>query len=105
MTTTTTLSATAQRIIDQAQAACAGTTEAALAELCVSAVHESPRTIVLQGNLLIVQTGTGILYTDNPYIWQAVDGLKNQGYTLTSVQLAGQGSQGNPHDWYIVMSK
>ena len=41
----------------------------------------------------------------NIYLWQAVDQFKAQGYTLTSVMLGGQGSQGNPHQFFVVMSK
>lgn len=47
--------------------------------------------------LLIVQQGSGG-YTDNSYIWQAVDRFKAQGHTLNSAVLGGQGSQGNPHE-------
>ena len=102
--TTTTNTATTQQIIDEAHAACTQVTQAdVLAPLCITVVHESPTTIVLTGDLLIVQFGGG--YGDNPIIWQAVDKFKAQGYTLNSAVLTGQGSQGNPHSWYIVMSK
>ncbi len=60
-------------------------------------------TVVLKGELLIVQTGSGFI--DNPFIWQAVDEFKTQGYAVDSVILSGQGSQGNPHDVYVVMSR
>ena len=77
-------------------------TPAVLAELCVSIVYESPTTIVLNGELLIVQTGG---YTDNPFFWQAVDGFKAQGFTIDTVAVTGQGSRGNPHELFVVMSK
>jgi hypothetical protein len=92
----------AQQIIDNARAACAGVTPSVLAELCVSVVYESPTTLVLNGDMLIVQTGG---YTQNPFFWQAVDGFKAQGYTIDSVLLSGQGSQGNPHEFSVVMSR
>jgi len=102
--TTTTLTATTQRIIDEVHAACTQVTQAeVLNPICVTVVYESPTTLVLVGDLLVVQFGGG--YGGNPFIWQAVDGFKAQGYTLNSVLLSGQGSQGNPHEWYIVMSK
>jgi hypothetical protein len=104
-TTMTPTTGATQQVIDRAQTDCSLVTSVALASMCVSVLHESSRTIVLQGDLLIVNAVGSGGYTDNPFIWQAVDGLKNQGYTLHSVQLAGQGTQGNPHEWYIVMSK
>jgi hypothetical protein len=103
-TTTTTLTATTQQIIDEVYAACTQVTQAeVLNPTCVTVVYESPTTLVLAGDLLVVQFGGG--YGGNPFIWQAVDGFKAQGYTLHSVLLSGQGSQGNPHEWFIVMSK
>jgi hypothetical protein len=67
-------------------------------------VHESSATVVLTGEVLIANLGGGG-YVENPYIWEAVDKFKPRGYTLNSVLLAGQGIQGNPHSWYIVMSR
>lgn len=64
-------------------------------------VHESSATLVLSGDLLIVQLGGG--YVDSRFIWQAVDEFKPQGHTLNSV--LGEGTQANPHQWYIVISK
>jgi hypothetical protein len=102
--TNTTLTATTQQIIDEAHAACTQVTQAeVLNPICVTVVYESPTTLVLVGDLLVVQFGGG--YGGNPFIWQAVDGFKAQGYTLHSVLLSGQGTQVNPHEWYIVMSK
>ncbi len=100
-TTTTT-----QQIISEVQSACDETTSLAeLVSLCVFAVHESPITLVLQGNLLLLPTEVGGAIIDNTFIWQAVDRFKAQGYTLNSVLLSGEGTRGNPHTWYIVMSK
>jgi hypothetical protein len=104
-TTTTSeipLSTPAQQIIADAQTACSRETGSIAPILCVSVIHESPNTVVLYGQLLVFEGGG---YADNPFIWRAVDGFRGQGYTLTSAQLSGQGSQGNPHSWYIVMSK
>jgi hypothetical protein len=52
---------------------------------------------------LVAAVGGG--YAANPAIWNAVDGFKALGYSITSIQLSGQGNQGDPHNWYIVMSK
>ena len=41
----------------------------------------------------------------NIYLWQAVDKFKEQGYTVTSIMLSGQGTQGNPHQFFVVLSK
>jgi hypothetical protein len=107
MSTTTTseipLTAPAQQIIADAQTACSREVGTGAPSLCVSVVHESPNTVVLYGQLLVFEGTTG--YVDNPFIWRAVDGFRGQGYTLTSTVLSGQGSQGNPHSWYIVLSK
>jgi hypothetical protein len=102
---TGTASPTAAGIIEAVQAECAKLTPEAesLSILCVSMLYESDRTIVLKGNLLIIQSGMG--YIDNPFIWQAVDEFKVQGYVVDSVLLGGQGSRGNPHQYYIAMSK
>jgi hypothetical protein len=70
--------------------------------LCVSAVYASPKTVLVTGHLIIETTDGN---QQNPFIWLAVDGFKALGYSISSIQLSGQGSQGNPHDWLIVMSK
>jgi hypothetical protein len=113
-TTPTTPTSSAQQVIDTAKAECAGQVTSGipeapaeilplLAEACISLVYESASTIVFTGDLL-VSTGTG-LYTDNQSPWKAVDGFEAQGYSIESISLAGQGSQGNPHKVYVVMSK
>jgi hypothetical protein len=77
---------------------------------CVSLEYESGNTLVLTGDRLLLDfqtigTAGGGGNWPNPYIWKAVDQFKAQGYTLLSTELGGQGSQGNPHDWLIVMQK
>lgn len=93
---------------------------------CVNVWHESPTTLVLNGEtLLLAAPGTGPIGSTgtaedlfgeeefqsavgnypNVYFWEAVDAFKAQGYTMTSVMLGGQGSQGNPHEFFVVMSK
>lgn len=97
------LSAAAQQIIADAQTSCSREVGVIAPSLCVSVIHESPNTVVLNAQLLVLEVATG--YVDNPFIWRAVDGFRGEGYTLSSTVLSGQGSQGNPHQRYIVMSK
>lgn len=115
---TGTISPTAQQIIDAVKAECAKTIEVSpylqtdelgfdlesvLVESCVFLLYESATTVVLNGYLLITQS-PGV-YIDNPFIWLAVDEFDVQGYTVNSVIVSRQGSQGNPHQLYVVMSK
>lgn len=103
-TTSVPTSATTKQILQEVHTNCSEVTPPVLTPLCVSVVHESPTTVVLTGNLLIV-VNEGGGYTDNRFIWQAVDEFKARGATLSSILLTGEGTQGNPHDWYIVMSR
>jgi hypothetical protein len=115
--TTGTTTTAAQQVINDAKAECASGVSASysgedvpsevisvIAESCLSLVYESQQTVVFTADLL-VSTSPG-LYADNPSIWKAVDGFKAQGYSdISSILVAGQGSQGNPHKVYVVMSK
>ena len=103
---------TPQQIVDNTKAECASLISApadvpeirtVLAESCISLVHESPTMVVLTGDLLI--STSPALYSDNVSIWKAVNNIKDSGYSITSVEVAGQGSQANPHKLYVVMSK
>jgi ABC-type glycerol-3-phosphate transport system substrate-binding protein len=108
-TTTTTVPTTprTQQIIDNVLNACSeeiGAIELALQ--CVSVVYDASRTLVLTGELLIISVaGGGTAYVENRYIWIAVEEFRALGHTVDHVLLSGQGTQGNPHQWYIVMSK
>jgi hypothetical protein len=104
----------AQQIIETTKAECASQinlgqdapaeVQTVLAESCISLLHESPTMIVLNGDLLI-STSPG-LYSENTSLWKAVNMIKDAGYnTITSMELAGQGNQGNPHKLYVVMTK
>ena len=110
---TGTISPTAKQIIDAVKAECAKTVslgtepvpleiKAVLVEECLFLVYESATTVVLNGDLLIPSAGGNI---NNPFIWQAVDEFKVQGYRVDSVMVSGEGSRGNPHQLYVVMSK
>ena len=73
---------------------------------CASLVYESPRTIVVGGALLTAGSTSQFAGDwNNPFIWKTVDSFKELGYSLTSVELCGQGIENNPHTWYVVMSK
>jgi hypothetical protein len=96
------LSESATQIITKAQDECLKEAGAILGMFCVSVIHESPNTLVLNGDLLV---GGSAGYEDNPFIWRALDGFRGQGYNIESISLAGQGSQGNPHKILIVMTK
>lgn len=73
---------------------------------CVSLVYESPTTIVVGGALLTAGSTSQFAGDwNNPFIWKAVDSFKELGYSLTSVEIGGQGSENSPHTWYVLMSK
>ncbi|HKH85877.1 MAG TPA: hypothetical protein VKA40_04945 [Nitrososphaera sp.] len=118
------LTPTTQQIIVDIQTQCREQGVILLTD-CVNVWHESPSTLVINGEtLLLAAPGTGPIGSTgtaedlfgeefassvgnypNVYLWEAVDRFKAQGYTLTSVMLGGQGSQGNPHEFFVVMSK
>jgi hypothetical protein len=100
----------ATQIVESAKADCATKIRSDVPELktiyteaCISLVHNSPTMVVLTGDLLV--NTAALAYADNTSFWKAVNDLKNAGYTISSVELAGQGNQGNPHKLYVVMSK
>lgn len=119
------LTPTTQQIIIDLQTQCRDQ-GAIILQDCVSVWHESPTTLVLNGDtLLLAAPGSGPIGSTgtaedlfgeedfassvgnypNVYLWEAVDRFKAQGYTLTSVLMGGQGTQGNPHEFFVVMSK
>ena len=118
------LTPTTQQIIIDIQTQCREQGVILLTD-CVNVWHESPSTLVINGKtLLLASPGSGPIGSTgtaedlfgedfassvgnypNVYLWEAVDRFKAQGYTLTSVMLGGQGSQGNPHEFFVVMSR
>ena len=80
----------------------------------VSLIYESPSTAVLQGDLII---SSGLLsnqnstsnyegdYASNTDLWAAMDLIKNNGFKTQQIITTGQGSVGNPHTVFIVMTK
>ena len=108
------VSPTALQVIESVQAECARVMQfpvdsptpelrSTFLQSCVFMIYESATTIVLDGDLIIATQDLG--FVQNPFIWQAVDEFKTQGYIIDSTSLTGQGSQGNPHKVYVVMSK
>lgn len=116
-------SAAAQQILSSILADC---TQAGFFDYqCATLVYESPTTVVLNGETLILggdprlfesfespQTSppfdpesSPIGNYPNPFLWRAVDGFKAQGYTIDSVTVGGVGSQGNPNEFFVIMSK
>lgn len=101
-------SAASIQIIEEVRSECESSNFKFIGSQCVTLVYESPNTVVLDAGLLLISTDfSGPLSGnwDNPFIWKAVDRFKALGYLVTSVELGGQGNQGNPHNWHIVMSK
>lgn len=86
----------------------------------VTIFYESPKTVILQGDLIAydtlesvtdpsgkpaeagVITHTNIQQTD---LWEAMDLLRLHGFQLQQVMTSGVGSEGNPTVVYILMSK
>jgi hypothetical protein len=67
----------------------------------VKVEYQGNSTIVLKGDedsLLLLK---GSL---TPF-WQAIDKVKEYGYTLNDVTTSGMGSQGNPTRFYAILSK
>lgn len=67
--------------------------------LCVTVIHESPTRIVFTGDYI------GSRLTYNIGIWEVVNALEARGLSLDSVELTGEGSEGNPHSYLIIMSR
>ena len=97
-------SAAAQQIINNTQAEC----EQAqfLQARCVNLVYESPTTVVLNGLIKIFggSAETPRLYP-NPFLWNAVDGFKAQGYTITTIEMNVVGNKSSDNEFHVIMSK
>jgi hypothetical protein len=97
-------SAAAQQIINNTKAEC----EQAqfLQARCVILVYESPTTVVLNG--LISIFGGNPESRDlhpNPFLWNAVDDFKAQGYTITDIEVNVVGNRSNDDEFHVIMSK
>jgi hypothetical protein len=74
---------------------------------CVILVYESPTTVVLSGLVKIFggSAGSRGLYP-NPFLWNAVDAFKAQGYTITDIgmYIVG-GNKSEANEFHVIMSK
>jgi hypothetical protein len=99
-------SAAAQQIINNTKAEC----EQAqfLQRRCVILVYESPTTVVLNG-LVSIFGGSpepeSRGFYPNPFIWNAVDGFKAQGYTITAIEMSAGGNRSSDKEFNVIMSK
>jgi hypothetical protein len=110
-TTTTTASiqsvtpsAAAQQIINNTQAECV---QAQFRQVrCVVLVYESPTTVVLNGLVKIFggSVGTPRLYP-NPFLWNAVDDFKAQGYTISTIEMNVVSNKSSDNEFNVIMSK
>jgi hypothetical protein len=96
----------AQQIISNAKAEC----EAAhfFQPRCVELAYESSTTVVVRGLVLIFgghpDAETQAFYS-NPFLWNAVDAFKVQGYTITDVEITVLGSKSTHSEFNVIMSK
>jgi hypothetical protein len=99
-------SATAQQIMNNAKAEC----EAAqfFQPRCVDLVYESPTTVVLTG-LVIIFGGSpeneSQAFHPNPFLWNAVDAFKAQGYIITDIEITVLGNKSTNSEFNVIMSK
>jgi hypothetical protein len=73
---------------------------------CVVLVYESPTTVVLNGLVKIFggSAGTPRLYP-NPFLWNAVDDFKAQGYTISTIEMNVVSNKSNDNEFNVIMSK
>jgi hypothetical protein len=97
-------SAAAQQIINNTQAECV---QAQFRQArCVILVYESPTTVVLNGLIKIFggSPESRGLYP-NPFLWNAVDGFKAQGYTITGIEMNVVSNKTSDNEFHVIMSK
>jgi hypothetical protein len=97
----------AANLINQTQVECQPFT--IIVQECAELVYASDRTVIFDGNYLINLNVQDVAvfgqYATNSFLWQIVDELKANGYTINTVTTAGLGTQDNPLAYHIVMSK
>ena len=97
-------SAAAQQIINNTKAEC----EQArfLQARCVILVYESPTTVVLNGLVKIFGgTAESPRNYQNPFLWNAVDDFKAQGYTITDIEMNVVSNKTSDNEYHVIMSK
>jgi hypothetical protein len=65
-------------------------------------VYQSPTTVILQGHAKILNTKIALV--NNQQLWQAVDIVKEHGFTIDSVITSGLSTVNNPLVYHIVLS-
>jgi hypothetical protein len=97
-------SATAQQIINNTKAECE---QAQFSQArCVILIYESPTTVVLKG-LIAIYGGNpeSRALHPNPFLWNAVDDFKAQGYTITDIEMNVVGNRSSDNEFHVIMSK
>ena len=65
-------------------------------------VYQSPTTVILVGHAKILNTKIALV--NNQQLWQAVDIVKEQGFTVDSVVASGLSTINNPLIYHIILS-
>jgi hypothetical protein len=97
-------SAAAQQILNNTKAEC----EQAqfLQPRCVILAYESPTTVVLSGLIKIFGgTAESPRNYQNPFLWNAVDDFKAQGYTITAIEMNVVNNRTSDNEYHVIMSK
>jgi len=68
----------------------------------VRVVYQSPTTVILVGHAKILNTKIALV--NNQQLWQAVDIVKEQGFTVDSVVASGLSTINNPLIYHIILS-
>jgi hypothetical protein len=69
----------------------------------VTVIYQSPSTVVLEGDKIVFNNAQ-TANIDNPYLWQDVDLVKQQGYVIDSVVISGVGTENNPDVYHVILS-
>ena len=97
-------SAAAQQIINNTKVEC----EQAqfLQARCVVLVYESPTTVVLNGLIKIFGgSAESPRHYPNPFLWNAVDDFKAQGYTISTIEMNVVSNRSSDNEFNVIMSK
>jgi hypothetical protein len=97
-------SAAAQEIINNTKAECV---QAQFRQAkCVLLVYESPTTVVLNGLIKVFGGSAGTpRHYPNPFLWNAVDDFKAQGYTISTIEMNVVSNKSSDNEFHVIMSK
>jgi hypothetical protein len=103
-TQSVTPSAIAQQIINNTKTECE---QAQFNQArCVNLVYESPTTVVLNGVIKIFGANPESRgFQPNPFIWNAVDDFKAQGYTISDIEMNVVSNKTSDNEFHVIMSK